>query len=239
MLTVFFQVSDSVIELLACCHIEVLLDVFESLMASDIHTINLFADNQIESLKKCNKSLLLLQRLSSFFTWSNHSILQELAEQCFCSKAVNILNNFDYRVDAFDFIASYPLPCFSLRMIPYDGSTHTILAIRCDQELHECTLQYVYGMQSLMMEEFDITQHCLQLLAVRSDPTVLYWTIPKCVKCLINDNVPLNREYLYSGGILEVLVYPDLQFVFSDDDDKIGLLAFCDESKLAERKVCV
>ena len=234
-LTVYFEVSDSVTELLASCHVEVLLDLCDNLMASDKHTIKFFPDNQIKKLKNCDSSVLLLQKLSLFFTWSNHSILRVLADHC--SEAVNILDDFDCRVDTFELIASYPIPCFSLTMIPFDSSSHTIVAIRCDQELYECSLQYVYDMQSVMMEKCDITQHCLQLLAVRSDPTILYWTIPKCVVCLINDNVPLNSEYLYSRGILEVLVYPDLEFTFGDHVS-IGLLAFCDDCKVVERKVC-
>ena len=234
MLTVFFQVSDFVIQLLASCNVEVLLDICENLLASCKHAINFFSDNQIKMLKNCDSSLLLLQRLSLFFTWSNHSILRVLADHC--SEAVNILDVFDCRVDSFELIASYPIPCFSLSMIPYDSSSHTIVAIRCDQELYECSLQYVYDMQSVMMEKCDITQHCLQLLAVRSDPTILYWTIPKCVVCLINDNVSLNSEYLYSRGILELLVYPDLVFTFGDHAS-IGLLAFSDDLKLIKAKV--
>ena len=231
----FFQISDYVIELLTCCHVKVMLDVCDNVMASDNHAVKFFSDKQMEKLKNCDSSLVLLQRLSVFFTWSNHSILRALA-YC-CSEAVNILDDFDCRVDSFELIASYPIPCFSLSMIPYDSSSHTIVAIRCDQELYECSLQYVYDIQSVMMEKCDITQHCLQLLAVRSDPTILYWTIPKCVVCLINDNVSLNSEYLYSKGILEVLVYPDLVFTFGDHVS-IGLLAFSDDSKFVERKVC-
>ena len=102
-------------------------------------------------------------------------------------------------------------------MVPSDTSTYTILAVRCKVELYESSLQYVYDVQSVMIEKCDITQHCLQLLAVRSDPTILYWTIPKCVVDLINTNVPLHSEYLYSRGILEVLVYPDLLLTTGDD----------------------
>ena len=227
LLTVFFQVCDSVIELLASCHVEVLVDVCENLMASNKCPNKFFSDNQIRKLKKCDSSLLLLRRLSLFFTWSNHSILRVLADQC--TEAVNILDNFGGRVDSLELIASYPIPYFSLKMIPVDTSTHTILAIRCGQELYESTLQYVYDMQLVMMEKCDITQHCLQLLAVRSDPTILYWTIPKCVVYLINTNVPLHSEYLYSRRILEVSVYPDL-LLTTGDHVSVGSLAFCDDS---------
>ena len=234
-LTLFFQVSDSVVRLLGSYHVEVLLNVCRNLMASDKNAIQFFSNDKIKGLEQCDSSLLL-QRLSLFFTWSNHSILRVLADHC--SEAVNILDEFDGWVDTCELIASYPIPCFSLSMIPFDGSTHTIVAIRCDQELYECTLQYVYDMQSVMMEKCNITQHCLQLLAVRSDPTILYWTIPKCVVSLINDNISLNSEYLYSRGILEVSVHPDLAFTF-DDHVSIGLLAFCDDSELVITKVYV
>ena len=233
-LTIFFQASASVVDLLQSCHLEVLLDVCKNLMASNKHSISYFCDNQMKRLKYYENTHLLLQRLTIFFTWSNHSILRMLANQC--SEAVNILDNFDCRIDPFELIASYPIPCFSLNMIPVDSTTDTILAIRCGQELYESTLQYVYDMQSVMMEKCNITQHCLQILAVRSDPTILYWSIPKCVLGLINTNIPLHSEYLYSRGILEVLVYPDLQFTFGNYDT-IGLFVFCDDLKLVEKKV--
>ena len=233
-LTLFFQVCDSVVKLLASCHVEVLVDVCDNLMASDKGFVQYFSNNKMKRLKNCNSSFLLLQKLRLFFTWNNHSILRVLADQC--SEAVNILDNFDCRVNSLELIASYPIPCFSLNMIPIDTSTHTILAIRCGQALYECTLQYVYDMQSVMMEKCDITQHCLQLLAVRSNPTIFYWTIPKCVVYLINSNAPLYSEYLYSKGMLELLVYPDLQLTF-DYHVGVGLLAFSDDTKRVETKV--
>ena len=122
-------------------------------------------------------------------------------------------------------VACYPIPNLSSDMIPSDTSSYTILAVRCKVELYECSLQYVYDVQSVMIEKCDITQHCLQLLAVRSDPTILYWTIPKCVGDLINTNVPLHSEHLYSRRIMEVLVYPDLLYT-TGDDFCYGSLAF-------------
>ena len=232
-LTVFFQVSDSVVELLTSRHVKVLVDVCENLMASDKYVIKLFSDYQMKQLKTIDSSFLLLQRLSLHFTWSNHSILRVLADQC--SEAVDILDKFDCRVNSLEPIAFYQIPCFSLNMIPVDTSTHTILAIRCDQELYKSTLQYVYDMQSVMMDKCDITLHCLQLLAVRNNPTILYWTIPKCIVYLIHTIVPQHSEYLYSKGILGVWVYPELQFTFGGHVS-VGSLAF-DDPKLVETKV--
>ena len=95
-------------------------------------------------------------------------------------------------------------------MIPDDTSSYTILAIRCHQEPYEPTLQNVYDMQSLITEVCDITQHCLQLSATRNNLAVIYWTIPKCVLkySKIKNQVPKHSEFLYSKGVLEVLIYP-------------------------------
>ena len=189
-----------------------LIQQCKSLKASNVHNINLFSPNKIKELNEYNNTLMTFHAL---FTWSNHSILKSLAG---CSiEAVKLLDEFESKLDLCQPITSYPIPCLYANMIPSDTSTYTILAVRCDKELYQCSLQYVYDVQSVMIEKCDITQHCLQLLAVRSDPTIFYWTIPKCVVDLINTNVPLHSEYLYSRGIMEVLVYPDLLLTTGDD----------------------
>ena len=224
-LTSFFQVVDLIGELLQYYDVEILVNHCKCLMANNKHNINLLSNDQIQKFSECSTTLLLLQMLSSFFTWSNHSTLRALVDQC--SEAVNILDDFDLRLDPLQLIAYYPVPYFSASMIPKpsDTSTYTILAVRCKVELYESSLQYVYDVQSVMIEKCDITQHCLQLLAVRSDPTILYWTIPNCVVDLINTNVPLHSEYLYSRGIMEMVVYPDL-LLTTGDDVCYGALAF-------------
>ena len=223
----FLCLLDEINELLQYLDVEALIAQCENVMACEKENIKLFSDVRMKKLNEYNNSLLILSSLNSFITWSNHSILRILLSNL-SSEAVRLLDEFASRLDPLQSIASYPIPHFSSSMVPdvpdY-SSTHTVLAIRCDQELCNCTLQYVYDMQSVMMEKCDITQHCLQLLAVRNDPTILYWTIPKCVVNLISKQVPLHSEYLYSRGILEGLIYPKLQ-LSSDDDVRIGSLAF-------------
>ena len=231
-ITSFFQVVDLIEELLQLCHVSIFTDHCKRLMASNKHSINLFTNDQIEKFSKCNTTSSLFKSSNLNFTWSNHSILRAIVDQC--SKAIGVLDSFDSRLDPFQFIASFPIPQFSTDILPSHVSSFTVLAVRCDKELYQCTLQYVYNVQSVMIEKCDITQHCLQLLAVRSDPTILYWTIPKCVVDLINTNVPLHSEYLYSRGILEVLVYPDL-WLTTGNDVCYGSLAFnCSGQLLSE-----
>jgi len=197
------------------------------MMASDNNDIKLFSSDQLKMFSQYKSAILL--RMLCFFTWSNHSILRTLVSHC--SEAIKLLDRFESTLDPLQLIASYPIPSLSSDMIPTDTSTYTILAVRCDQELFKCSLQYIYDVESVMIKKCDITQHCLQLLTVRSDPTIFYWTIPKCVVYLINTNVPLHSEYLYSRGILEVLVYPDL-LLTTGDDVYFGSLAFeCVDTK--------
>ena len=231
----FFNLIDRIAQLLRFYQLK-LVRLCETLKASEVYDINLFSVTQIKELGECNNTVLLFVKLSTLITWSNHSILRELAS-C-CHEAVKLLDEFDSKVNADQQITSLPIPNLSRNMIPSDTSTYTILAVRCKVELYKCSLQYVYDVRSVMIEKCDITQHCLQLLAVRGDPTILYWTIPKCVVDLINTNVPLHSEYLYSRGLLEVLVYPNLLLTTSDDVC-YGSLAFeCGNQSFSE-KVCI
>ena len=220
-LVLYFHLIDQLEELLQSYDYGMMMEQCRSLMASDEYDIKFFTSNQMKSFSWYNNALLL--RKLCLFAWSNCSILRTLVN--YCSKAIKLLDKFESNLDPLKSVACYPIPCLSSDMIPSDTSTYTILAVRCDRELYRCALQYVIDVQSLMIEKCDITQHCLQLLAVRSDPTILYWTIPKCVVDLINTNVPLYSEYLYSKGILEVLVYPNL-LLTTGDDVYYGSLAF-------------
>ena len=231
-LTLYLHLVDQVGELLQSYDYEIMMEQCRSLMGSDHTDIKLFTSDQLKAYSQYNSNILL--RMLCSFTWSNCSILRALVS--YCDEAVKLLDNFESNLDCLQLIASYPIPHFSHDMIPSETSTYTILAVRFDKELYQCTLQYVYYVQSVMIEKCDITQHCLQLLAVRSDPTILYWTIPKCVVDLINTNVPLHSEYLYSRGILEVAVYSDLQ-LSTGDAICYGSLAFKCENKSHSKKV--
>ena len=217
----YFHLIDQLGELLQSYDYEMMMEQCRSLKASDHNDIKLFSHDQLMTFSQYESTTLL--RMICLFTWSNCCILKSLVN--FCSKAVELLEKFESCVDPLQPIISYPIPCLSSDMFPNDTSTYTILAVRYKVELYECSLQCIYDVQSVMIEKCDITQHCLQLLAVRSDPTILYWTIPKCVVHLFAANVPLHSEYLYSKGILEVLVYPDL-LLTTDADVCFGSRAF-------------
>ena len=221
----FLFLIDQIIDLLQSFDVKKIIEQCESIMVCEQEDIKLFSNDQIETLHSLyDDPLSLLKSLICFFTWSNHSILRMLLTDL-CGEAILLLDRFDARFDPLQSISSYPIPCFSSDMLPVDTSAYTILAIRCDQEFYKCTLQYVYDMQSVMMEKCGITQHCLQLLAVRTDPTILYWTMHRCVVNLISNQVPQHSEYLYSKGVLEVFIYPK-PWLSTGDDIVMESLAF-------------
>ena len=224
----FFKVINQIEELLQSCDFNLLTETCKSLMASEIHKINLFTNTSMENLKKYKSTVSLLRYLSFLYTWCDHSILKALIN--FSSKAIYLLNEFDSLLDPFNIIVSYPIPDFSQDMIPSETSEYTLLAVVCNRELWQCSLQYVFNVKSYIVEKCEISQHCLQLLALKSNPTIFYWTIPKCVVELIKISVLHYSEYLYSQGILEVSVYPK-KSVATADDIVVGSLAFTTEKE--------
>ena len=226
----FFHLIDQVAKLLHSDALQ-LIQNCKILKASDVHNISLFSTDQTEEMSEHREISFILVKLSPLFTWSNHSILRALIG--YSGEAVKLLDKFESQLKPLQPITFYPIPCLSSDMFPSDTSTYTILAVRSKVELYECSLKYVYEVQSVMIEKCDITQHCLQLLAVRSDPTIFYWTIPKCVVDLISTNVPLHGEYLYSSGILEVVMYPD-HFLSTGDDICYESLVFNTDQLFSE-----
>ena len=209
---VFNTLEDYVVtQLMESTSHEQCLHQCKSLMASDIHGIELFSNAQLKELDDRGDNSLLLQSLKFLWTWSDHSVLEALTTSC--GDAVKLLAQFDDRLNHSQLIAAYPVPSISPSMAPADDSPYTVLAITCDHLLYQCTLQYIFDMRTLVTQECDITHHCLQLLAARAD--VLYWTIPKCVVNLVAIKVLEYRQAFHDKGISEVSIYPTMRIVTS------------------------
>ncbi|XP_065912537.1 uncharacterized protein [Dysidea avara] len=206
---VFNYLVDHLTNLLKTSNPKKLVEACDALMASDVHQIKLFSDPQIEVLNQFSDTCALLQCLESYWSWNDHSVLIQLLRSC--DEAVKLLYKYDDQLDPCQLIATYPIPSLSPDMIPKESSPHTILAIRCSQEVYSLSLQYVYDMRSLMVEKCDITLHCLQLLAVNANPTIIYWTIPKCVVDLVVTKVMTHRDSLHDQMVLEVYIHPSIR----------------------------
>ena len=204
--TEFLKLVYKLNELLKHCDPKIIIEHCSNLMASDVCDIPLFPAEFIKSLQRYNHTPSLLKVLSSFWTWSDHSILRTLLE--FDDEALKLLDEYESQLDPLQQLSSYPLPPPAACMTPCDGSTHTVLAVKCAQQYHQCLLKHVFDVRSSIVNKCDITPHCLQLLATNSGSTVLCWLIPKSVTTLICSKVSENRSAFYHEEILEVSIFP-------------------------------
>lgn len=185
----------------------------KSLMASDTHSITLFTDVQLREMDKHTNKMSLLHQLQPLWSWSDHSILKALASSC--DEAVQMLTQFDDCLNHSQLLSAYPIPCVSPAVTPSDDSPYTVLAVRCERLIYQCKLQCVFDVRELLMKTCDITAHCLQLLASRADPTVLYWSVPKCVVSLVTTKVLEYHKAIHDGMISEVCIHPSIRIVTS------------------------
>ena len=202
----FLKLVDKLNELLKHCDPKIIIEHCSNLMASDVCDISLFPAEFVKSLQRYNHTPLLLKVLSSFWTWSDHSILRTLLD--FDDEALKLLDEYESQLDPLQQLSSYPLPPPAPCMTPCDGSTHTVLAVKCAQQYHQYLLKHVFDVRSLIVNKCDITPHCLQLLGTKNGSTVLCWLIPKSVVTLIGYKVLENRNTFYHEGILEVFILP-------------------------------
>ena len=201
-----------------------MLEQCEKLMASDANNIFLFSNNQLQNFRECKQAPDLIQKLSPYFNWSNHSVLHEVVSACNNTIAANLLDQFNSQIDSSLPVADYPIPQPSPNMIPYDTSSHTVLAVKLIAELRNISLQQVFDRQHLLQEKFQLSLHCFQLLAANSTP-ILYWMIPKCVVSVITSKISQKRSFMYQNGIMELSIFPGLIYA-TTDSMRVGSLSY-------------
>ena len=222
----FLNMKVQLEELLQQCDPIPLVKKCGSLLASDTHSVPLFSTDYVEKLQEIKDTPELIQKLSPFMTWDNHSILNTIAEASNIPGAVMLLTQLNGGIDASQPLTSFPIPVPSYQMVPYDNSTHTVLAVKLNLELHHSTLQNVIDVRSLIQDHCKLTTYCLQLLAVaKFTSTILYWMIPKVVATFIYSKVLENPQLFYQNGILQMALYPG-SIILTDGSLTVGLLSF-------------
>ena len=207
--TEFLYMKVQLEELLQQCDPLPIVKKCGSLCASETDNIPLFGPDYVEKLNEIEYTPELIQTLSPFMTWDNHSILSTIADTSNIPKATMLLTQFDDRIDSSQPLSSYPILVPSHHMVPYYNSTQTVLAVKLDLELYHCTLQNVIDARSLIQDQCKLTSHCLQLLAVtKTNHTILYWMIPKVVATFAYFKVLEKHELFLQNGILQVALYP-------------------------------
>ena len=205
----FLNMKVQLEELLQQCDPIPIVKKCDSLLASDVDNIPLFPTDYAEKLQEIRDTPELIQKLSPFMTWDNHSILSTIAETSSIPEATMLLTRFVDRIDPSQPLTSFPVPAPSYHMVPYNNSTHTVLAVKLDLELYQSTLQNVIDTRSLIQDQCKLTSYCLQLLAVaKTTSTIFYWMIPKSIAHLITANASQFHNYYHQKGILQLAVYP-------------------------------
>jgi len=216
----FDNITNHVVELLSCCDPKLLIRWCEGIMASEANKIKLFSGDFIKILKQLKTSLAIFKVLKVYWSWSNHSILLTLSQ--FSKLAMDMLLEFDSRLNHHLPLSTYPISSFDPLFIPYDDSQHTILAMKCGRELQP-SLQLVLDMESLLMEKFSITKHSLYLLAVEHNPARLYWMIPKSIVVIVDQNAHyINRfdgsltfmDFKDRLRMVDLYIYPNCLYDF-------------------------
>ena len=210
-------------EMLQTSSSQMVYEQCKSLMASHEHDISLFSTEYLSSLKEYSQISTILQRLSPFFNWSDHSVLHELVKACNNHEAAELLQQFDSHVDMSLPITEYPVPQPIPSMAPYDSSMQTVLAVKLNSELSKFSLQQVIELRGLIQKNFQITEHCLQLMATKRSSTILYWMITKHVSHLISSKI-MQDPSLHGDRVQEVCIYPGT--LFFANTLKVGSLSF-------------
>ena len=224
-------------KVLQFCEPENIINKCGSLLASEYYNIPLFPSSYTEKLQQIEHTPELIQTLSPFMTWDNHSILSTIADTSNIPEATMLLTQFDDRIYSSQSLTSYPIPVPSHHMVPYDNSAQTILAVKLDLELYHATLQNVIDAHSLIQDQCKLTSHCLQLLAVaKTDLTIIYWMIPKTVTHLIAANALQFQNHYHQNGILELAVYPGAVFCTASAL-KVGPLSFLSQNEADGKQV--
>ena len=224
-------------ELLQLCDPMPVVKKCGSLLASEIEDIPLFPTDHAEKLQETEYIPELIQNLSPFMTWDNHSILNAIAESSNIPEATMLLAQFDYNLDPSQPLTSFPIPAPSHHMVPYANSTHTILAVKLDFEIYHCTLQNIIDVRSLIQEQCKVTSYCLQLLAIaKTNPTIIYWMIPNNITHLITANALRFQKYFLKNGILQLAVYPGV-VLSTGSTLKVGPLSFLNPISVDNKQV--
>ena len=231
----YFDLFDSLIELLQFKETN---EALTNLIASETFHIKLFSPDFVKYLRGCTNTVLLLRVLFPYTNWYDHSILRWLLQACNCSEGLKLLDEYNAQIDFALPIKDYPLPIYQPSyMTPDVSSTHTMLAIRCEQQLSSLKLKHIGKVKSILLQVFDITEYaCILLTATNTSSAILYWLIPQSIVPYIYSKVKEYSRYLHDNKILEIAVYPN--FAFSTGNvDRIWSLAYYSDTASAPTHV--
>ena len=228
----FAEVLHKLYELLQSIEAKNIMLVLTQLLASNSNRIQLFTQKELLECNNCSNVSGILKQLRHCWTWYDHALLRVLIEACKLPEALKLLDDFHSSFDISQPLSAYSIPDVSSSLAVYDHSSYTVLATKHQEDYSTLLLQDVNRLKLSLSETFDVTEHCIQLVAVHSSPTVLFWMVPKCVVPVICAKVQEHCSFLNAQKISEVAIYPNTMFV-TDGSIQVGLLAYLSD-KIAD-----
>ena len=213
----YLDFFDNLVTLSQSINPKILIDSVSNIlvMAASNYCVNQFCVSFIKQLSCCANSTEVLVKLSPYFNWCDHSFLRELLEICNCFEGIQLVDEFDSRIDLLCPIQSYPMPAPSPLFIPNNSSYYTVMAIKCKQKLCSLSLHHIRKIKSELMQKCNLYRHaCLFLTITKCDPAISYWLIPRILIFSISDALEKFAGSLYENGILEIAIH-SIPFSFS------------------------
>ena len=193
---------------------------FRSFQASEIHGIPLFSEKFLKKITSCELPFFVQLYVLQFATWIDNSLIKELVMASESELAMKIFNKFDASLDYNLPITSYPIPSPSQLIMPLDDSNYTIVATKHTQSLREITVNQVKVIKMLLINNWQITEHAVQLIALCATSSFLYWMIPKRIAHLITQCGIEVQHKLLEEGIIMINLFPST--FFSDSHDLVS-----------------
>ena len=221
----FAQLLQKLYELLQSVEAKDIILALTQLLANKSNKIQLFSQKELLECNKCSNVSGVLRRLRHCWSWYDHTLLRVIIEACHMPEVVKLLDDFHSSCDISQPLSAYPIADVSSSLAVYDHSAYTVLATKHQEDYSTLLLQDVNKLKSMLIETFDITEHCIQLVALHSNPLVLFWMIPKCVVPIVSAKVQEHCSLLSAQKISEVAIYPNT-IIVTDGSLRVGLLAY-------------
>ena len=211
----YLDLCNRIIYLLQTLSPKEIIKAVANFVVSDVpdQQFKLFSENYIISLHKSANTTEILRRLFLYSNWYDYSFIEELIKEFNCSEGVDLLEWFYSRINKTLPISYYPLPTPSALMIPDKSSSHFLLAMRYTEK--PFVFSRIIVLKSFLLRIFKIKNYACILLAVVS-PDILYWLLPTNVFTIVHKKLLEHLDYLYTKGIIEVAISPDITFSKSD-----------------------
>ena len=224
----YLDLCDSIIRLLQTLRPRQIIKIVANFVIGEEQQVKLFSDSYIKSLNKITSTVVILRSLFLYSSWYDFSVVEELVKECNCFEGFYLLDWFNLRIDKTLPISHYPLPTPSSLMIPVESSSHFVMTTRYREKLF--TLLHITELKSFLLHTFKIKSYACILLGVAS-PETLYWLLPNSVFTIICKIIPQCTDDLYTKGITEIAISPNIVFTKSGKQNAQSLPQFTFEDK--------